>query len=196
MSSIDAARSTPPDPLTALLCSGDPGAEIAALAVKTGETQQSTAQAARDGDEQLEVNEDNQEVAAMRQKAGETLLAGIADGAGMIAEGGAAVGAASYSPPAGGCELAADRLRDAMKAGGKVADGGLQVSAAFSKTAEANSDADAAAHEAAADQAKRAADDMHDAKKAGSDYVSAAMDFYNEYTSAKSQANSAILHRA
>jgi hypothetical protein len=37
---------------------------------------------------------------------------------------------------------------------------------------------------------------MHDAKKAGSDFVSAACDFYKEYTSAKDQANSAALHRA
>jgi hypothetical protein len=177
-----------PSPLDALALSGDPGAELAALAVKAGQAQQDTAQRARDADEQLEVNEDNQEVASMRQKASEIRDAGIADGLGMVAEGGTAAVAASFFPgsPKG----------DALKAGGKVANGGIQVGSAYTKAAEANRDADAAAHRASADQAKQAADDMHDAKKAGNDYVSAALDFYKEYTSAKGQANSAALHRA
>jgi len=194
--SVDPAGSTSVEPLAALLpspldslaLSGDPGAELAALAVKAGQAQQDTAERARDADEQLEVNEDDQEVAAMRQKASEVRDAGIADGLGMAAEGGAGAVAASFLPgsPKG----------DALKAGSKVANGALQVGSAYTKAAEANRGADAAAHRASADQAKRAADDMHDAKKAGTDFVSAAIDFYKEYTSAKGQANTAALHRA
>lgn len=37
---------------------------------------------------------------------------------------------------------------------------------------------------------------MHDAKKAGTDLVSAALDFYREYTTTKAQTDSAALHRA
>lgn len=137
-----------PSPISALALSGDPGAELAALVVQAGQAQQSSAQAARDVDEQMEVNEDNQEVAAMRKKADETRAAGIADGLGMVAEGGAAVAAVCVTPapPAAGGKWDT-RLGDALKAGGKVADGGFQVGSAFSKGAEASSDADATAHQ-------------------------------------------------
>jgi hypothetical protein len=206
MTSIDAVRSTTgvtavmgdvapsaapptlmPDPLTALLCSGDPGAEIAALAVKTGETQQSTAQAARDADEQLETTEDSAEVEAMRKKADEIRTAGWADGIGMFAEGAGAVAGASTSTP---------QASAVWKGLGTGVHASLSVGSSYTKAAEADRDADAAAHRTSADQARRAADDMHDAKKAGGDLVSAACDFYKEYTSAKDQANSAALHRA
>jgi hypothetical protein len=189
---VDAAPSAAPptlipDPLTALLCSGDPGAEIAALAVKTGETQQNTAQAARDADEQLEATEDGAEVDAMRKKADEIRSAGWADGVGMFAEGASAV-AGAYAPT--------PQANAVWKGLGTGVHASLSVGSSYTKAAEADRDADSAAHKASADQARRAADDMHDAKKAGSDFVSAACDFYKEYTSAKDQANSAALHRA
>ncbi len=186
-SPVSAPTTLMPDPLTALLCSGDPGAEIAALAVKTGETQQNTAQAARDADEQLEATEEGAEVDAMRKKADEIRTAGWADGVGTFAEGaGAVAGALAPTPQASAV----------WKGLGTGARASLSVGSSYTKAAEADRDADAATHRASADQAKRADDDMHDAKKAGSDFVNAAVDFYKEYTSAKSQASSAALHRA
>jgi hypothetical protein len=181
-----AAEAILPDPVTALAMSGDPGAELAALAVKSGEQQETNAQAARDAQHKMEVSDDNQQVADMRQKADDIRSGGIVEGVGMMIEGGASVGAALSSPKVGA----------ALQGGGKVEGGLTAIGQATFKAAEANDDANAAAAKSASDQAKGAADDLHDAKKAGADFVSAAIDFYREYTSAQASASSAALHRA
>jgi hypothetical protein len=176
-----------PDPVTALQMSGDPGAELAALAVKSGEQQETNAQAARDTEQHMEVSEDNQQVAAMDQKANDIRSAGLWEGAGMMAEGAGSIASAVTTSTKWG---------DGLKGAGKAGNGAAIMVAAQSKAAGANDDADAAAAKSASDQAKSAADDEHDAKKAGADFVSAAIDFYREYTSAQASARSAALHRA
>jgi hypothetical protein len=194
MSGVGAnAESVLPDPVTALAVSGDPGAELAALAVKSGEQQQTDAQAARDAQEKTEVSEDNQQVAAMNQKADEMRAGGLTEGLGMIAEGGfqmAAAGVSVSGSKDATLESAGLKLDGTFLKAASVIDG------AANKAAEANADATAAAAKSASDQAKSAADDLHDAKKAGGDLVSAALDFYREYTSAQASASSAALHRA
>jgi hypothetical protein len=187
-SSADAGATPPlPDPLSALLLSGDPGAELAALAVQSGERQETTAQTSRDIEQKIEVDEDGQQVAAMEKKADDIRSAGILEGAGMAAEGVASV--------VGGC-LDSRQLGDAIGHGGKAADGAATLGAAFPKAEAARDDANAAAAKSAADQARGAAEDLHDAKKSASDFISAALDFYREYTSAQASAQSAALHRA
>jgi len=181
-----------PDPLTAPAMSGDPGAELAALAVKSGEQQETNAQAARDAQESVEVSEDNQQVAAMNQKADDIRAGGLTEGLGMVAEGGVDVAAAGVIASDGKPTLESA----ALKFDGTVLKAGSVINGASSRAAEANADADAAAARSASDQAKGAADDLHDAKKAGGDFISAALDFYREYTSAQASANSAALHRA
>jgi hypothetical protein len=176
-----------PDPVAALTMSGDPGAELAALAVQSGEAQQTVAQAGRDVEEKIEVSEDDQQVADMRQKANDIRSAGLWEGAGMMLEGAGAVGSAFAHTALVG---------DGLKGAGKVGNGVAMMAAAKPKAAEANDDADAAAAKSASDQAKGAAEDLHDAKKAGGDLVSAALDFYREYTSAQASAHTAALHRA
>jgi hypothetical protein len=176
-----------PDPVTALALSGDPGAELAALAVQSGERQETVAQTARDAQEQTEVSDDNQQVAAMHQKADDIRSAGMWQGLGMAAEGGGTVAGAFFSSP---------KITQELQGGGKMANGGATITATHFSAAEANDDANADQARAAADQAKGAADDLHDAKKAGGDFISAALDFYREYTSAQASANSAALHRA
>ena len=176
-----------PDPLAAMALSGDPGAELAALAVQSGERQQTVAQTARDTEAQIEVGEDHQQVDAMHQKARDIRAAGIWEGGGMIGE-----GACSFT----GAFLPSPKLGNSFVAGGKGADGVAKVVAAGSRAAEANDDATAAAAKSASDQAKSAADDLHDVKKGAGDFISAALDFYREYTSAQASANSAALHRA
>jgi hypothetical protein len=176
-----------PDPVTALQMSGDPGAELAALAVKSGEQQETNAQAARDTEQHMEVSEDNQQVAAMEQKANDIRSAGLWEGAGMMAEGAGSIASAFTTSMKWG---------DGLKGAGKAGDGAAIMGAAQPKAAAANDDANAAAAKSASDQAKGAADDLHDAKKAGADFISTAIDFYREYTSAQASARSAALHRA
>ena len=181
------AASILPDPVTALQMSGDPGAELAALAVKSGEQQETNAQAARDAQKNMEVSEDNRQVAAMNQKANDIRSAGLWEGAGMMAEGAGSIASAFTTSTKWG---------DGLKGAGKVGNGAAIMAAAEPKAAGANADADAAAAKSASDQAKSAAEDLHDAKKAGAEFVSTALDFYREYTSAQASARSAGLHRA
>jgi hypothetical protein len=176
-----------PDPIASLLASGDPGAELAALAVQSGEQQEKTDQAARDVEQRIEVDADQQQVDALRQKAADIRTAGIWEGVGMVAEGGASVAGACFD-----CR----RLGDAVGQSGKILHGGATVLGALFHGSEATDDANAAAAKSAADLAKGAADDLHDAKKGASDFISAAIDFYREYTSAQASASSAALHRA
>jgi hypothetical protein len=181
-----------PDPVAARGGEGDPGAELAALAVKSGQQQQTNAQAARDVEQKIEVGEDNQQVAAMRQKAQDTMAGGIAEGLGMMSEGAfdaASAGAMSSS----GQETTDSRL---YKADGMITHAEGKIGSALYEGAAGNDDANAAAARSASDQAKSAADDAHDAKKSGGDLVAAALDFYKEYSSAQAATRNAALHRA
>jgi hypothetical protein len=177
-----------PDPVTALALSGDPGAELAALAVQSGELQENVARTARDTEVELEVHEDNEQVDALHKKADDIRASGIWEGVGMIAEGASGVLPAVVP--------VSSRVADAVKLGGKGADGMAVIASTFGKAAEANDDAAAAAARSASDRAKGAADDLSDAKKSAGDLISAALDFYREYTSAQAAANTAALHRA
>ncbi|HEY8041391.1 MAG TPA: hypothetical protein VIF15_16410 [Polyangiaceae bacterium] len=174
----DAGPPPLPDPLDALALSGDPGAELAALAVESGQAQRRSARAARDACEAAEVHEQDAEIAAMRQKADDLRVEGLIEGAGMAAQGVGAVGG------------------DATKGVGLMAGGAAKVVATGRGADAANDDADATLHKNAAAHAKDAADAMHDTWKEGADYVKAALDFYREYTSTQAQSRSAALHRA
>jgi hypothetical protein len=177
-----------PDPVTALALSGDPGAELAALAVQSGEQQENVARTARDTEVELEVHEDNLQVDAMHKKAEDIRASGIWEGVGMIAEGASGVVPAVVP--------VSNRVADAVRLGGKGANGIAAIASTFGKAAEANDDATAAAARSASDRAKGAADDLSDARKSAGDLISAALDFYREYTSAQATANTAALHRA
>ena len=176
-----------PDPLTTLALSGDPGAELAALAVQSGEAEDAVAQEARDTEVAIEVREDARQVDAMHKKAGDIRTAGIWEGVGMAVEG--VAGVLAVIP-------ASNRVADAVKLGGKAANGGAIIASTFYKATEADDDALADAAKSASDLAKGAADDLGDARKSAGDLISAALDFYREYTSAQAAANTAALHRA
>lgn len=187
-----------PDPITTLALSGDPGAELAALMVKSGEQQRETAQAARQTQEKVEEQEDDAEVSAMRQKANDIESAGWAEGLGMAVEGGMGVAGAAVDARAAEGAAGATQRADgaALTAGGKVGNAVGVVAGAYPKADETTMDANAAAHKAAADRARAAGDDLKDARKAGDDLVSAALDFYREYTGAKASERGAALHRS
>jgi hypothetical protein len=182
-----------PDPVGVGSFGGDIGAELAALAVKTGQAQEDGARTERDTDEQMEVKEDNAEVADMHAKAGDIRNAGIVDGVGMMAQGAAGIGGASFALQFPGSAKADMAIGEGA---GQLLDGAAKIGSAFYNADGANRDADAAAHRANADQFKTAAEDMHDAQKSGADFVSAALDFYKEYSSSVADANKAAIHAA
>jgi len=181
-----------PNPNTALALSGDPGAELAALMVEAGTQQRQTAQAARETQERTAEQEDDAEVSAMRQKANDIESAGWAEGLGMAFEGGMGIAGAAV----GGAGASQRPIGAGLNAGGKVGDAVGLVAGGYAKADGATMDADAAAHKAAADRARAAGDDLKDARKSGDDLVSAALDFYREYTGAKSSERAAALHRS
>lgn len=202
MSNIHAVQSAPTSIIMQLRACGDPGAELAALAVQSGETQRKGANEARDAYVRAEASEDQQEVDAMRQKADEIRSEAWFEGAGMVLQGGLELG--------GSCE-ALDQMGDAptqatltsanaeigaFRGAGNVANGVASVLAAGSKAAQASDDAAAAQHRGNAEQAKAAAEDMHDASKDAGDFVKAALDFYNGYVSSEAQTRAAALHKA
>jgi hypothetical protein len=181
-----------PDPLDQLATSGDAGAELAALAVKSGQNDRKVTQALRDNYETMEANQDRMEVDAMRKKAEDIRTGGVVEGLGTMAEGGLGIAMAPCTSTNGSLTAAGN----GFKAGATVVHGGTAIVTALYKANEAGDDADAAMHRAAADQAKSAAEDMHDAKKSAGEDISAAIDFFREYSSAKASERNAALRRA
>jgi hypothetical protein len=187
-----ATASLLPDPLDQLATSGDPGAELAALAVKSGQNDRKITQALRDGFETMELNQDRMEVDAMRKKASDIRTGGLVEGLGTVAEGALSFAAAGMVHPDGSSTAGGNRLR----AGATLLHGAAAMGAAGFKAEEAGDDADAAMHKGSADMARSAAEDMQGAKKSAGDDISAAIDFFREYSSAKSSEQSAALRRA
>jgi len=187
-----------PDPDNTLALSGDPGAELAALMVDAGSRQRETAQAARETQEKVEEQEDDAEVNAMRQKASDIETAGWAEGLGMAFEGAMGIAGAAVSARAAIGDPGASRraVGAGLTAGGRLGSATGLVASAYPKADEATMDANAAAHKAASDRARTAGDDLKDARKSGDDLVSAALEFYREYTGAQASERGAALHRS
>jgi hypothetical protein len=181
-----------PEPDDALALSGDPVVALAQLSVKEGNEQRGVAEKAHQADEQTAHTEDELQVQAMRQKADEIRTAGYFEGAGMMVEAGLSATAAGKVLDNGTPNADGNRL----KAASTFVQAAVEIHSSASKAGEASLDADSAEHKAAADQASSAAADMHDAKKDAEDYISAALDFYREYTSSKASEASATLHRS
>jgi hypothetical protein len=167
--------------------SGDVGAELAALAVQSGEAQRRTSQDIRDALEDSVESQENQQIDAMRAKARDTFASSFIEGAGIAASGACDFGAAFST---------CDATKSEWTASGKLAQGFAKMGSAFYAQNSVNDDADATSDASAADRAKRAIQDTNDAYKDAGDYVSAAINFYREYVAAQGQTTNAALHRA
>ncbi|HTQ42077.1 MAG TPA: hypothetical protein VMI75_04910 [Polyangiaceae bacterium] len=184
-----------------LLASGDPGAEMAALAVENGTTQRKVASETREAYEAEEASEDQKEVDAMRQKANDIETEGWVQAAGMAAQGamdvtGGVVGLKMLGTDSSQLGIAkANDVSGIFRGLGLGASAASAVGASGARAAEANDDANAALHKANADQAKEAAEDMHDAQQGAADYVKAGLDFYRDYVSTDAQTHAAALHK-
>jgi hypothetical protein len=182
-----------PDPLDALACSGDPGAELAALAVKSGQSERKVTQALRDNFEKMEISQDDMEVESMRRKASDIRTGGLVEGLGTVVEGVVTYAGASEVSPSG---VPTSAKGAAIKLESTLIHAETGIASTGFKGAEAGDDADAAMHKAAADHARSAAEDMHDAKKDASQTIGAAIDFFREYSSAKASEQGAAIRRA
>ncbi len=123
---------------------------------------------------------------SLRQQASETRKEGWAEGAATIGGGLLTLGAANTS----------GKLAGSLKAGAIVAGGSGTIVGTDDKAAGQNDAADAQAHANDASHAKRAADFQNDDIKNDRDLISAAVDFYKQYSETKAQERAAVAHGA
>jgi len=168
-----------PEPVVALLSSGDVGAEIAALAVETGMAEGSLAREEREAAQVRKEWEDAQEVGAIRAEASSLRVQAWVDagttlgaqfGSSVIAGGSGGSGASVAPGTAGSSVLLAGKLADGYFAAGQKDD-----------------EANAKSYEAASSDAKSAADDAHDTLAGANDYIRSALAFYQEYVATRAQ---------
>ena len=163
-----------PDPVAALMSSGDIGAQVAALAVKSGMSERALAREQRQADLARADDQVAQEVQAIHSEASSLRVQAWVDA-------GATLGANVAGKDSDGAA--------AILAGKSLADGYL---VAGQKDDEAN----AKAAEAASTDAKGAAGDAHDIVSGANDYIKSALDFYQEYASTRAQTLNVAAARA
>jgi hypothetical protein len=147
-----------PDPVDALVACGDPGAELAALAVRTGRAQRQAARGLRDAEEAAAEREADAQVQTRHDKASSIRTQAWFDGAMTLGE--QVAGGRSTV----GCLLTA---------GQKLGDGLFAAE-------QQDDDALARGHEAAATHANNAAGNANDALTDANDCIRAALQFYGE----------------
>ena len=167
-----------PDPrLDAMVGGEDIGAAVAALVMLSSKESRKSARAAADASNEAMESAQRAQLAHMREAASSRLMSGLASGGYMMA--GAAAGASQGGESAG----------KACEAMGKIS------STVMTFGAE-NEDAAAKSSGNAADHAKRTADASNDDVKDANDSLKKATEFLKEWTSSKSAAQAAALHRA
>ncbi len=152
--------------------SGDVGAELAALAVASGEVERTAATDARNADEARAVSEAEQELQAIRSQAQSLRQEAWFDGATTVA-----------TLTAGGSSQALGSVIGGAKALGDGLYGADQK----------DDEASARGYEAGVTAARFAGDGAHDALSAASDFIRSALDFYKEYVTTRAQTSSAAL---
>jgi hypothetical protein len=178
--SADAAGSPPasilPEPMTELLNSGDPGAMVAALVVKSGQAQRAVRDHVRRSEDAVQDAAEKSQVAHMHKEA-------------TAMENGALVGGVA-TMASGACAAAGSQL------GEKVMDGiGKSVEGLYG----ADGKHEAAAGTEAGHRAARAERNVKNADEGIADanrLVDKALAFYKEYTAGKNQTIQAATHRA
>lgn len=193
MAAIQSAQSGPATSLdgyadtASLITNGDPGEEMAAIAVENGETERTLAHQERDTEEAAEARADAAQVQAMHDEASSLRAQGVFDAATSVVGACLAVAcppAASGAPTVQG--LVAGHLSDGVE---KLGDG-------LWKAAQHDDEARATADKADANQHENAAKDAADAAGDANASISAALDFDRNYTSTAAQTQLAALHRA
>jgi hypothetical protein len=184
-----------PDPSSGALVGGDMGAEIAALAVKLGKSEQDLNAKAAEAQDQVEDAQEAAQVQTMHDEAS-TLRDGAWE-SGMLQIGAGACTAASGGIAAsGGTSDFMKALPTMVKGVGEGLNGAATITGGLSKAAATDLEANATASKSIADAAGRAGGVDRDTQKNATQFVQAALDFYREYETAKAQAQAAALHGA
>jgi hypothetical protein len=166
----------------------DMGAEIAALAVRTGQLQQDVNTKSAETQDTIQDEADAAQVSTMHDEASTMRSGAWSSGLLEIGAGAATMGSAMPG--------ASTNLTTALKGGAEAMQGGSTLAGGLSKAAATDSEALATQQKAAADAAQRSGQAARDGQKNASDFVQAAIDFYREYQSTKAEAQAAALHGA
>lgn len=175
-------------------CDGDPGAEMAALAVENGETERVNAHQERQAEEAAEAKADADAVQAMHEEASSMRAEGFFDAATSVA--GAAIAVACPMPAASSAtsSQAAGATRGLVA--GHLMDGVAKLGDGLFHASQHDDEANAAADKATATQHDDAAKDAAANAADASATISAALDFDRNYSSLDAQVQLAALHRA
>jgi len=176
-----------PDPTAALL-GADLGAEIAALAVKSGQLERSLETRAAEAQDSLQNDAEQAEVATMHDEASTMRAGAWASGLMQIGAGACSVAAAGTS--------AGSTAGGLLKGASEGLSGAATLAGGLSKAAATDTEALATGYKALADAAQRSGAAARDGQKSASDFVQSAIDFYREYRATKAQADAAALHGA
>jgi len=198
-----------PDPIHALLNSGDPGAEMAALVLQSAKEDKKIGRSIRDAEERAQQAAEAAQLAKMQEKADSAYMAGLASGFGTVASG--LVSAVGASKVGEASKLDADRANASPNiktpasatsvemvwgAYGKLTEGtGKLVATHFQGEAD-DADVEATHQEQLAGRHKRAVDDARDQVRDAKDLVDRTLSFYKEYTTAKADAQRAAFIKA
>ena len=178
-----------PNPQVAQLAMGsDLGGQIAALLIESGYSEKKSAHEARQAAEKQQAEHDQEQLDAMQSEADTKMMSGIVGGVATAGQGVCQIGASfnsMNSEPARRWE----GFGKLSEAGGKLGTTLLDHSAAMDNI-------HAKAAEQASERDKRAIDDERDNEKDAKDLINRAIDYYKEYTSAKSDCSKAAIMRA
>ena len=182
---LPSSATTSFDATSPVVDAGDLGAEIAALAIRTGDAERSTAHAQRNLDEAAQSRADDAQVQAMHDEASSMRTQAWVSGAVGVAGACVAAGCATTGVSSTWGVVGSD----VSSASGKMVDG---LFGAAQHDEEASAAQDKAAADRAASDAKNASDAANDAGAT----VQAALDFARGYVVTEAQTQSAALHRA
>ncbi len=186
---------------TVVVSTGDPGAEMAALAIENGEAERTNAHQERDAQEAAEAQANAAEVQKMHDEASSMRSEGVFDAVVGVAAAAATVALpiAFAADPAAPAATMAQSQAGAARAGtvgGGLVDSFGKLGDGFFHAAQHNDEAGAAADRASAGQHGDAVKDANDTAASADATISSALDFDRSYSSVEGQIQLAALHRA
>ncbi len=186
---------------TPVFCTGDPGAEMAALAVENGEAERTSAHQERDAEEAAEAQANAAEVQKMHDEASSMRAEGVFDAVTAVAAAAVtiacpiALAADPAAPAATVMQSQASAARAGAVAGGAF-DGLAKLGDSLYHGSQHDDEASAAAGRASAGQHGDAVRDANDTAAAADATISSALDFDRNYSAVEGQIQLAALHRS
>lgn len=169
-----------------LLIEGDLGAQMAALVIRTGQSQREADREIRLAEESALEREEAAQIATMHEKADDIRAAGTLEGAGMMAKGGCQLGGSFAQSP---------DTQQRWTAGASISEGGGRWLSGLARGAEADDDARAKQHDYAAGHHRRALEDTRDGMRDSQKLVEHAVDFYRDHQRGEGEAERLSVQR-